>query len=145
AQRQALLARLGFVLGGAGMLGMGAFAVTDARRRMRLAEIAGDDLAAANASLKAEAESREAAEEQVRQIQKMQAIGQLTGGIAHDFNNMLAIVIGSLDLAKRRLKADVGKAEACIDNALEGAGRAAQLTARLLAFSRQQPLDPRVL
>src|SRR3990167_3805079 len=75
----------------------------------------------------------------------MQAFGQLTGGIAHDFNNMLAIVIGSLDLAKRRLRKDVDKAEACINNALEGAGRAAQLTARLLAFSRLQPLEPRVL
>ena len=58
---------------------------------------------------------------------------------------MLAIVLGSLDLAKRRLKGDVVKAEACIDNAIEGAQRAAQLTGRLLAFSRQQPLEPRAL
>ncbi|TAJ72281.1 MAG: response regulator [Phenylobacterium sp.] len=130
---------------GIAALVLGAFAVADGRRRLRQALEAADSLATANASLKAEAESREAAEAQVRQFQKMQAIGQLTGGIAHDFNNMLAIVIGSLDLAKRRLKTDVARAEACIDSALEGASRAAQLTARLLAFSRLQPLEPRVL
>ena len=73
----------------------------------------------------------------------MESIGQLTGGIAHDFNNMLAIVIGSLDMAKRRLGEDGDPRIARgIDNAAEGAQRAAQLTARLLAFSRQQPLDP---
>jgi CheY-like chemotaxis protein len=66
----------------------------------------------------------------------------LTGGVAHDFNNMLAIVIGSLDIASRRLESDPPKARACIDNALEGAHRAANLTARLLAFSRQSPLEP---
>jgi CheY-like chemotaxis protein len=78
-------------------------------------------------------------------MQKMESIGQLTGGIAHDFNNMLAIVIGSLDLAKRRIEKDPAKAETCIDNAMQGAERAAQLTSRLLAFSRQQPLAPRVV
>jgi PAS domain S-box-containing protein len=79
---------------------------------------------------------------QVRQLQKMDSLGQLTGGIAHDFNNMLAIVIGSLDLATRRLDTNREKALACIENAKEGARRAAVLTARLLAFSRQQPLEP---
>src|SRR3546814_8625351 len=73
----------------------------------------------------------------------MESIGQLTGGIAHDFNNMLAIVIGSLDIVRRRLApgTDVRIVRG-VDNATEGAQRAAQLTARLLAFSRQQPLDP---
>jgi CheY-like chemotaxis protein len=76
----------------------------------------------------------------------MESIGQLTGGIAHDFNNMLAIVTGSLDLAKRRLKgSEDPKVAACIDNAAEGARRAAVLTGRLLAFSRQQPLEPLAL
>ena len=56
-------------------------------------------------------------------MQKMESIGQLTGGIAHDFNNMLAIVIGSLDIAKRRLDSDRARALVRIDNALEGARR----------------------
>ncbi|MBW8814957.1 MAG: CHASE3 domain-containing protein [Caulobacterales bacterium] len=124
---------------------LGAFAFGNARRRLAEALRIRDELAAANEHLREEAASRAAAEAQVRQVQKMQAIGQLTGGIAHDFNNMLAIVIGSLDLAKRRLRTDVDRAEAGITSALEGAERAAQLTARLLAFSRLQPLEPRVL
>ncbi|WP_106638839.1 PAS domain-containing protein [Allosphingosinicella vermicomposti] len=78
----------------------------------------------------------------LRQSQKMEAIGQLTGGIAHDFNNMLAVVIGGLNLLQRRLakgETDVAK---YIDASMEGATRAASLTQRLLAFSRQQPLQP---
>ena len=102
-------------------------------------------LRTANTRLLAEAETREAAEAQVRQMQKMESIGQLTGGIAHDFNNMLAIVIGSLDMARRRIDTDTDRARTYIDNAEEGAKRAAQLTARLLAFSRQQPLQPEPL
>jgi signal transduction histidine kinase/ActR/RegA family two-component response regulator len=84
----------------------------------------------------------EVASAQLRQMQKMEAVGQLTGGVAHDFNNMLAIVIGSLDMAARKLASDPGKARQYIENANEGARRAATLTARLLAFSRQQPLEP---
>ena len=72
----------------------------------------------------------------------MEALGQLTGGIAHDFNNMLAIVIGSLNILKRRLSRGEGNTERFIDSAMEGAERAALLTHRLLAFSRQQPLAP---
>lgn len=142
---EGLRLRIALAVSGLAVVALGAFAFADGRRRLRGALQAAAALEAANANLKIEGESREAAEAQVRQFQKMQAIGQLTGGIAHDFNNMLAIVIGSLDLAKRRLSKDVAKAEACIDSALEGAGRAAQLTARLLAFSRLQPLEPRVL
>ncbi|HEV7658671.1 MAG TPA: response regulator [Allosphingosinicella sp.] len=97
-------------------------------------------------ALEAEAAERREAEAQIRQMQKMESIGQLTGGIAHDFNNMLAIVTGSLDMAKRRLTGqEHPKVVACIDNAAEGARRAAVLTARLLAFSRQQPLEPQAL
>ena len=104
-----------------------------------------EELEAANRRLLDEAASRAAAEAQIRQLQKMEAVGQLTGGIAHDFNNMLAIVVGSLDIAKRSLGTDRDKAERFIANAMEGAQRGAQLTSRLLAFSRQQPLDPRPL
>ena len=79
-------------------------------------------------------------------MQKMESIGQLTGGIAHDFNNMLAIVTGSLDMARRRLSGtEDPKIRQSIDHAAEGARRAAVLTQRLLAFSRQQPLAPQAL
>ncbi len=94
-----------------------------------------------------EARSRdiEEAESRIRQMQRIESIGQLTGGIAHDFNNMLAIVIGSLDLADRKLESDPTKARQAIANAQEGAERAAALTSRLLAFSRQRPLAPVVV
>ena len=85
---------------------------------------------------------RERAEETLRQAQKMDAIGKLTGGIAHDFNNMLAIVLGNLDLAQRRLSKGVTNVEKYLAGAQEGGRRAAALTQRLLAFSRQQPLAP---
>ncbi len=101
---------------------------------------------ARTAELENEVAERSAAESQVRQLQKMESIGQLTGGIAHDFNNMLAIVIGSLDMAKRRLDgSEHPRVAFYIDNASEGARRAAVLTSRLLAFSRQQPLAPQAL
>jgi PAS domain S-box-containing protein len=83
-----------------------------------------------------------ATQEALRQSQKMEAVGQLTGGIAHDFNNMLAVVIGSLDLLGRRLPDNDARAQRFLDAAAEGARRASLLTQRLLAFSRQQPLQP---
>ena len=89
-----------------------------------------------------EVAERAKAEEALRQSQKMEAVGQLTGGIAHDFNNMLAVVIGSLDLLKRRIGDSDPRAQRFVEAAGEGARRAAQLTQRLLAFSRQQPLKP---
>ena len=97
----------------------------------------------ANQRLRDEMDAREAAEEQLRQAQKMEAVGQLTGGIAHDFNNLLTIVMGSLDLLRRRAADD--RTIRLLDNALEGTTRAATLTARLLAFSRRQPLMPQPL
>ncbi len=84
------------------------------------------------------------AEGQVRQLQKLEGLGQLTAGIAHDFNNMLAVVIGSLDLLRRKYGSEAGIAR-LVAAAEDGATRAAELTRRLLAFSRQQPLEPRVL
>jgi PAS domain S-box-containing protein len=86
-----------------------------------------------------------AAQEALRQSQKMEAVGQLTGGIAHDFNNMLAVVIGSLDLLGRRLGGADARARRYLDGAIEGAQRASILTQRLLAFSRQQPLQPEAI
>jgi PAS domain S-box-containing protein len=103
-------------------------------------------LARSREELEAAVEERTAklmeAESQLRQSQKMEAIGQLTGGIAHDFNNMLAVVMGGLNLLQRRLArgdTDVGR---YIEGAMEGARRAAALTSRLLAFSRLQQLAP---
>ncbi|HEX8485304.1 hybrid sensor histidine kinase/response regulator [Sphingomonas sp.] len=87
----------------------------------------------------------ERTQETLRQSQKMEAVGQLTGGIAHDFNNMLAVVIGSLDLLGRRLGTADARAIRYVEAAAEGARRAATLTQRLLAFSRQQPLQPRTV
>jgi PAS domain S-box-containing protein len=87
-------------------------------------------------------EAQEALEEArlaLFQTQKMQAIGRLTGGIAHDFNNLLTAVLGSLDLLRRRLPPDP-KAEALLDNAVQGARRGAALTQRMLAFARKQDL-----
>ncbi|HEY0412253.1 MAG TPA: ATP-binding protein [Allosphingosinicella sp.] len=100
------------------------------------------ELLDANARLKAEAAEREAAEQRLRQVQKMEAVGQLTGGIAHDFNNMLAVVVGGLDLARRKLSGDRREVELHLENAMEGATRAAALTRRLLAFARAEPLLP---
>ena len=85
---------------------------------------------------------REEVENQLRQSQKMQALGQLTGGIAHDFNNMLGVIMGAHDLILRRIrKGDFG-IERFVEAAANAAERAALLTQRLLAFARQQPLAP---
>jgi signal transduction histidine kinase/ActR/RegA family two-component response regulator len=116
-----------------------------AERAEELEEAVADatvELRDANLRLQQEARERAHAEAQLRQIQKMEAVGQLTGGIAHDFNNMLAVVVGGLELARRRLHDDSGNAERHIEAAMEGANRAAALTRRLLAFARAEPLLP---
>ncbi|MDB5569498.1 MAG: integral rane sensor hybrid histidine kinase [Hyphomicrobiales bacterium] len=97
----------------------------------------------AHTRLVEEVAQRERAEEQLRQAQKMEAVGQLTGGIAHDFNNLLAVIIGSLQLIERRLdKGETGAVYRYLANANAGADRAVALTHRLLAFSRKQTLAP---
>ncbi len=84
------------------------------------------------------------AEEQLRQAQKMEAIGQLTGGIAHDFNNMLASIYGSIQLMQRKLvKGEQDGFEKLLDRASTSSQRAAALTQRLLAFARRQSLETR--
>ena len=84
---------------------------------------------------------RRRTEEQTRQTQKNEAIGQLTAGIAHDFNNLLAIIMGNIELT-RDLPGLGSNAMALLDNALHAARRGAEMTHQLLAFSRQQPLKP---
>jgi len=86
---------------------------------------------------------RNLVQSQLRQAQKMEAIGQLTGGLAHDFNNLLGIVLGNLDLLAERFKVGCDERE-LTDAAIEAAQRGAELTRQLLAFSRQQPLAPKL-
>ncbi|MDQ2892028.1 MAG: PAS domain-containing protein [Pseudomonadota bacterium] len=122
----------------AGIAGQAAIGVDNARL-FRATQQLNDTLEERVSERTAELEQ---AQEALRQAQKMEAVGQLTGGIAHDFNNMLAVVIGSLDLLDRRVGDGDPRQRRYIDAAAEGARRAALLTQRLLAFSRQQPLKP---
>jgi len=84
---------------------------------------------------------RKRTEDVLRQTQKIEAIGQLTGGVAHDFNNLLAVVVGNLELLRKRMPADATLLR-LVESALEGAQRGASLTQRLLAFARRQDLRP---
>ncbi|GGE78465.1 ATP-binding protein [Sphingomonas prati] len=153
-----LLSLLGVVLSIVGVvLGTLAVRAVHARREAgRRADVAADragalelaveartrELRDANVRLQVEATTRAAAEAQLHQAQKMEAVGQLTGGIAHDFNNMLAVVLGGLELAQRRLTNSPKDVARHLDQALDGATRAAALTRRLLAFARAEPLRP---
>jgi PAS domain S-box-containing protein len=84
---------------------------------------------------------RKRLEAQLRQAQKMEAVGQLTGGVAHDFNNLLGVILGNAEL----LEDKVGAEDPYIQAVIRATGRGSELTQRLLAFSRLQPLQPRVL
>ena len=122
---------------------LGALFFQQQRQRARIEAQVTDRTAAlreANKRLVAEADARSEAESQLRQVQKMEAVGQLSGGIAHDFNNMLAIITGNLELA--RMAKDDEKRMTAISRAMMGSEKAAELTARLLAFSRRQTLLP---
>lgn len=83
-------------------------------------------------------------EEQFRQSQKMEAVGRLSGGVAHDFNNLLGVIIGYAEVVQERL-AGQDEERGCVDEILKAANRAASLTRQLLAFSRQQVMDPKIL
>jgi signal transduction histidine kinase/CheY-like chemotaxis protein len=106
------------------------------RVRARTAE-----LDRANAALTAQIAERKQAEAQLVQAQKMEAIGNLTGGMAHDFNNLLGVIIGNLDVMHDLIKDDA-EADELAGEALDAALRGAELTRRLLAFARRQPLRP---
>lgn len=137
--------RLVIVIAGALLLGIGALLIVTVRNAM--AELRGsrDEARGAHERVLQEMGAREQAEAKVRQMQKMEAIGQLTGGVAHDFNNMLAVIISALQLAERRLERGETDIKRFTDAAMDGARRAATLTSRLLAFARRQPLQPQVL
>jgi signal transduction histidine kinase/CheY-like chemotaxis protein len=95
----------------------------------------------AHDELLAQIAERARTEEQLRQLQKLESIGQLTGGVAHDFNNLLTAVLGNLELLRKRLPHDP-VIERLLDGATQGAQRGAALTQRLLAFARRQALQP---
>jgi signal transduction histidine kinase/CheY-like chemotaxis protein len=101
----------------------------------------GDGEIVGGAAFFREMTERRRAEEQLRQAQKMETIGQLTGGVAHDFNNLLAAIQGNLELLRKRLPDDP-QVRRFIDGALQGTQRGASLTSRLLAFARRQDLKP---
>ncbi len=96
----------------------------------------------AHDQLLAQIAERERTEEQLRHMQKLESIGQLTGGVAHDFNNLLTAVLGNLELLRKRLPGDPAT-DRLIDGAVQGAQRGAALTQRLLAFARRQALEPK--
>ena len=113
------------------------------RANLELASRA-ETLAETNAELTHQIAERAKAEDQLRQAQKMQALGQLTGGIAHDFNNLLTVIQGSADMMTRPGLTDDRRLR--FANAIvQAAARAAALTGQLLAFARRQPLQPEVI
>ncbi len=91
----------------------------------------------------AEVQARSAAEEQLRQSQKLEAIGGLTGGVAHDFNNLLQVIAGNLHLLARH-EPDNAQVQRRVAAAIAAVERGAKLSAQLLAFARRQPLSPAV-
>ena len=103
------------------------------------------ELAQANAELEQRVEERtrerEAALAQVHEMQKLESLGQLTGGVAHDFNNLLMVILGNLQLLRKRLPDDP-RLLRLVDGAMQGAERGATLTKRMLAFARRQELRP---
>lgn len=124
------------------LAGVAAFAVLMAHRQLDALRKSSDALRLAYNELIEESTKRSAVEAQLRQSQKLDALGQLAGGIAHDFNNMLGVIVASLNIMRRKLARQEDGLDQLISSAMDGADRAAGLVRRLLAFSRIQPLNP---
>lgn len=105
------------------------------------------ELAAANHQLRSQIEEREQVESTLRQLQRLEAVGQLTSGVAHDFNNLLTVVLGNISFLEKGLAAIGvdGKLSQRLANMRMAAERGAKLTDQLLSFSRRQRLEPRSL
>ncbi len=101
------------------------------------------ELSDSNNRLQVEIAERERTEAVLHQAQKLQAVGQLAGGVAHDFNNLLATILGSLELIERRVQSEDERLRKLLTRAMDAVQRGAQLTSRLLAFSRRQRLAAR--
>jgi signal transduction histidine kinase len=148
-ERQARAAQLRYVL--AALIGLALLTASILATVLAVStRTAIQGLLARTAELEQESRLRQEAEATLRQSQKMEAVGQLSGGIAHDFNNLLTIIIGNLDTIRRQLEnlpktgsELASKLAKPVDSALKGANSAAQLTQRLLAFSRRQALEPK--
>src|SRR5205085_1452814 len=105
------------------------------------------ELAAANRQLLAQIEERERVESTLRQMQRLEAVGQLTSGVAHDFNNLLTVVLGNISFMEKDFAARGidGKLSQRLQFMRSAAERGARLTDQLLSFSRRQRLEPKVL
>src|SRR5690242_14077978 len=88
------------------------------------------------------AQAHRRTEEQLRQLQKLESVGQLTGGIAHDFNNLLTVILGNLEILERALETPSASVRRAVRSAMNGATRAVTLIQRLLAYAQRQPLRP---
>lgn len=124
------------------VVGVGVFTITLAQRQMAALQKSRASLQTAYDRLIEESARREAVEAQLRQSQKLDALGQLAGGVAHDFNNLLAVIVASLNILRRKIEKNAGGYDELIDSALASADNASGLIKRLLAFSRIQPLAP---
>jgi len=132
------------LVAGVRALGQGDFSYPlDARSGDEVAEVT-DAFVRMRASLESTQQEQRQLEERLRQAHKMEAVGRLAGGVAHDFNNLLTIIRGNTDLLKDREGADAFH-QKCVDQIQKAAGRAVSMTRQLLAFSRMQVLQPRVI